>query len=122
MPSPFAQPTPFDPVESVADPIMAAFEEADNDIDVMYCIGIAPWADGGECLVAIDLSTPHGSASALVDRFQRCWLVMHRGGTAGVARPIPVDGDVGDLVEECCRFLGGLDPAPVGVGGVWASE
>lgn len=36
MPSPFEQPTPFDPVASVADSIMAMFEESDSDIDVLY--------------------------------------------------------------------------------------
>lgn len=117
MPSQFDCPTPFDPVERVADPVMAAFEEAGDDIEVMYCIGIAPWEEGGECLVAIGLSTPRGRAWALVDRFEACWLVMHRNGTTGVARRIPVDGDVDGLVEECCRFLGGLDPASHGVGG-----
>lgn len=109
-------PAPFQPVERVADPVMAAFEESDTEIEVMYCIGIAPWADGGECLVAIGLSTPHGRAWTLVDRRETCWLVLHRSGTAGQAWPIPKHGDVEELVEACCRFLGGNEPVPVGAG------
>lgn len=112
MPSEPDLPTPFDSVARVADPIMAVFEDADDDVDIMYCIGIAPWADGGESLVAITFSTSRGNVWVVVDRFESCWLVMHRCGMAGVARTIPVDGDVDDLVEECCRFLGGLDVAP----------
>ena len=105
--------TPFERVGRVSNPVMEAFDESGAEVEILYCIGIAPWADGGECLVAIGLTTPCGSAWIMVDRFETGWLVLHRSGTAGEVRPIPDDGDVEGLVEECCRFLTGVDPVPV---------
>ena len=117
MPSRFDIPTPFDRVGRVADPVVAALEESGSEPEIMYCIGIAPWAEGGECVAAIGLATPSGRAWVLTDRFEACWLVLHRSGTAGQARPIPEhEEDVIGLVEECCRFLTGLDTALSTVG------
>lgn len=111
----FDLPTPFDRAGRVADPVIAALEESGSEPEIMYCIGIAPWAEDGECLAAIGLATPSGRAWVLTDRFEACWLVLHRSGTAGQARPIPKHGDVDELVDACCRFLGGVDPVPTGM-------
>ena len=117
MPSRFDIPTPFDRAGRVADPVIAALEESGSEPEIMYCIGMAPWAEDGECLAAIGLATPSGRAWVLTDRFEACWLVLHRSGTAGLARPFPEHDDVNELVEECCRFLAGLDPVPFAAGG-----
>ena len=117
MPTQRDTPSPFDRAGRLLDPVVEALEDSGTEPEVMYCIGMAPWAEDGECLVAISVTTPSGRAWVLTDRFEACWLVLHRSGTAGQARPIPEhEDDVIGLVEECCRFLTGLDTAPSTVG------
>ena len=117
MPSESHEPSPFDHAERLLDPVVETLQDAGSEPEILYCLGIAPWADRGECVVAIGLTTPAGRAWVLTDRFEASWLILHRSGTAGQALAIPEHEPVDDLVAECCRFLGGLDRAPGRTGG-----
>jgi hypothetical protein len=97
-------------LEAVATYVIDAFDLAGNELDVSYFVGILP-RDTGETIMCVGLATSHGRAYLVEDRFDSCWMVLHRSGTTGPLRAYSESIEVVTFADECCEFLGLFHPS-----------